>query len=100
MAGMFIVAWEGPAPPDKAEWIAILREVLAAELGSYRVVFRKTARGWRFVLEWREEEPAGDARAGDEALIANSPESVAYNIYVSLAGSGKPIDPMWRPGTG
>ena len=60
MAGMFIVAWEGTPPPDKAEWIRILREVLAGELGSYRVVFKKGARGWRFTLEWREGEPAGD----------------------------------------
>jgi hypothetical protein len=93
MRGMFIVAFEGAPPPDKPEWIEILREVLAAELGSYRVVFKKKARGWRFALEWREDE-----RAGDEALIANTPESVAYNIYVTLAGSGKPIDPTWRPG--
>jgi len=93
MRGMFIVAFEGAPPPDKPEWIEILREVLAAELGSYRVVFKKNARGWRFALEWREDE-----RAGDEALIANTPESVAYNIYVTLAGSGKPIDPTWRPG--
>lgn len=48
MGAMFIVAWEGKAPPDKAKWIQILREVLAAELGSYRVVFTKGARGWRF----------------------------------------------------
>jgi hypothetical protein len=95
IAGMFIVAWEGGAPPDKAEWIEILREVLAGELGSYRVVFRKGARGWRFALEWREDE-----RARDETLIANSPESVAYNIYVKLAGSGKPIDATWKPGAG
>jgi hypothetical protein len=92
MRGMFIVAWEGKAPQDKGEWIEILREVLAAELGSYRVVFKNGARGWRFTLEWRMDE-----RAGDEALIANTPESVAYNIYVHLAGSGKPIDPTWRP---
>ena len=97
MRGMFIVAWEGKAPPDKAEWIQILREVLAAELGSYRVVFTKGARGWRFALDWREDERPSD---GDEALIANTPESVAYNIYVNLAGSGKPIDPTWRPGAG
>jgi hypothetical protein len=93
MAGMFIVAWEGRPPPDKAEWIEILREVLAGELGSYRVVFSPGTRGWRFVLEWREDESARD-----EALIANSPESVAYNIYVNLAGSGKPIDATWKPG--
>ncbi len=95
MRGMFIVAWEGQPPSDKSEWIEILREVLAAELGSYRVVFKKVARGWRFALEWRDDQPARD-----EAVIANTPESVAYNIYVTLAGTGKPIDPTWRPGGG
>jgi hypothetical protein len=100
MRGMFIVAWEGQAPPDKAEWIQILREVLAAELGSYRVVFKKGARGWRFVLDWREDERASNEPANDDALIANTPESVAYNIYVNLAGNGKSLDPTWRPGAG
>lgn len=100
MRGMFIVAWEGKAPPDKAEWIQMLREVLAAELGSYRVVFKKGLRGWRFALEWREDERASNEPANDEALIANTPESVAYNIYVKLAGNSKPIDPTWRPGAG
>jgi hypothetical protein len=95
MTGMFIVAWEGKAPPDKADWIRVLREVLASELGSYRVVFSQAKRGWRFTLEWREDEPSRD-----ESLVANSPESVAYNIYVSLAGSGKPIDATWKPGAG
>jgi len=89
---MFIVAWEGTPPPDKAEWIGILREVLAGELGSYRVVFRHGARGWRFELEWRD-----DGRAGAGELVANSPDSVGYNIYVNLAGGGKPLDPGWRP---
>ncbi len=89
---MFIVAWEGTPPPDKQEWTAILREVLAGELGSYRVVFRRGARGWRFELEWRD-----DGRTGDSELVANSPDSVGYNIYVNLAGSGKPLDPGWRP---
>jgi hypothetical protein len=93
MRTMFIVAWEGKAPSDKAEWIEILREVLVAELGSYRVVFKKAPRGWRFTLEWRQDE-----RAGDEALIANTPESVAYNIYLSLTEGSKQVDPTWRPG--
>lgn len=91
---MFIVAWEGTPPRDKDEWTAILREVLAGELGSYRVVFRHAPRGWRFELEWRD-----DGRTGDAELVANSPESVGYNIYVNLAGSGKPLDPGWRPET-
>lgn len=89
---MFIVAWEGTPPPDKDEWTAILREVLAGELGSYRVVFRHGARGWRFELEWRD-----DGRSGDNELVANSPDSVGYNIYVNLAGGGMPLDPGWRP---
>ena len=89
---MFIVKWVGHAPADKAEWMGILRETLASELGSYRVVFRRERDGWRFKLEWHEDE-----RAREEGLIANSPESVAYNIYVNLAGGGKPLDPGWRP---
>lgn len=89
---MFIVAWEGTPPQDKHEWTEILREVLAGELGSYRVVFRKASRGWRFELEWRD-----DGRTGDAELVANSPDSVGYNIYVNLAGGGKPLDPGWRP---
>ena len=89
---MFIVAWEGAPPQDKAEWTEILREVLAGELGSYRVVFHRAARGWRFELEWRD-----DGRTGDTEVVANSPDSVGYNIYVNLAGNGKPLDPGWRP---
>jgi hypothetical protein len=89
---VFIVGWEGTPPSDKAEWIAILREVLAGELGSYRVVFQKRAYGWRFNLEWRQGQ-----RADHDEVIANSPESVAYNIYVNLIGSGKPLDPTWKP---
>jgi hypothetical protein len=92
--GVFIAAWDGAPPADRAEWIQILREVLAAELGSYRIVFRQGPRGWRFTLEWREDpQPQG------EDLIANTPESVAYNLYANLAGSGKPVDPGWRPGS-
>lgn len=94
MAGMFIVAWEGEPPPDKADWIRVLREVLANELGSYRVAFKKGRKGWRFALDWREGEAAGE-----DPVVANGPESVAYNIYVNLAGSGKPMDPGWKPGT-
>ncbi len=89
---MFIVGWEGGAPADKGEWIAILRETLASELGSYRIVFTHEGKGWRFALEWRE----GDSTL-DEELVANSPESVAYNVYVGLVEGGKPIDPTWRP---
>jgi len=88
---MFIVAWEGTPPPDKAQWIETLREVLAGELGSYRIVFRRGAHGWRFELEWRDD---GNA---DAEAVANSPDSVAYNIYVTLVAGGKPLDPDWRP---
>jgi hypothetical protein len=89
---VFIVAWEGTPPPDKPDWVRILREVLAGEVGSYRVVFSKAPRGWRFALEWRDLAPAGD-----EAVVANSPESVAYNIYANLAAGGKAVDPTWKP---
>jgi hypothetical protein len=92
MGAVFIVAFEGTPPADKGEWIEILREVLAGELGSYRVVFRRASRGYRFELEWRD-----DGRSGDGEMVANSPESVGYNIYVNLAGNGKEIDPGWRP---
>ncbi len=93
MAAMLIVAWEGTPPSDKEDWIWILRHVLAGELGAYRVVFNRAKSGWRFTLEFREDE-----RSRDEALVANSPESVAYNIYASLAEGGKPVDPTWKPG--
>ena len=93
---MFIEAWEGAPPPaDKGEWTEILREVLAGELGSYRVLFRHTSRGWRFELEWRD-----DGRSGEGEVIANSPDSVRYNIYVNLAGNGKPLDSSWQPWSG
>ncbi len=95
MLGMFIVAWQGTPPSDKADWIRILRGVLGGELGSYRIVFTRAKRGWRFSLDWRE-----DVGAQDEALVANSPESVAYNIYASLAGGGKAVDATWKPGAG
>ena len=92
MAPVFIVAFEGTPPADKGEWIEILREVLAGELGSYRVVFRRGSRGYRFELEWRD-----DGRSSDGEMVANSPDSVGYNIYVNLAGNGKEVDPGWRP---
>lgn len=88
---MFILAWASSPPSDKTEWIAILREVLAAEAGSYRVVFRSGSRGWRFELEWREDTAAADD------VVANGPEGVAFNIYSTLAQRGKPMDPAWRP---
>ncbi len=89
---MFIVKWEGTPPPDKARWIAILRETLASELGSYRVVFTREGEEWRLSLDWREDD-----RAREEGLVANSPESVAYNLYVNLTEAGKLLKPAREP---
>ena len=91
MVVMFIVGWEGGPPEDKGEWIAVLRETLASEVGSYRIVFTRARQGWRFTLDWRRDEP------GEEGLVANSPQSVAYNVYVGLAEAGKPVDATWKP---
>ena len=84
----------GRRPRTRPSGSEILREVLAAELGSYRVVFKQGRPG----LALRPRVARGRAQRATTALIANTPESVAYNIYVNLAGSGKPIDPTWRPG--
>jgi hypothetical protein len=92
MVAMFIAVWEGTPPSDRAEWFGIMREVLAGELGSYRIVFARGKDGWRFRLDWWEGESSGD-----DAVIANGPESVAYNLYVNLSAHGKPMDPDWRP---
>ena len=92
---MFIVRWDGGAPTDKGEWIEILRETLAAELGSYRVVFHPGPVGWRFALEWREDD-----QVDDQGLVANSPDSVAFNILSGLLDAGKPIEPGWTPSAG
>jgi hypothetical protein len=89
---MFIVKWNGPAPDDKREWIDVLRDTLAAELGSYRVVFQQGQDGWRFTLEWRPDD-----QLNEDGLIANSPDSVAFNIYQSLLDAGKPLEPGWTP---
>jgi hypothetical protein len=89
---MFIVRWDGPPPEDKPDWIEILRDALASELGSYRVLFQRGSEGWRFTLEWRPDD-----QPHDEALIANSPDSVAFNIYQGLIDAGKPLEPGWTP---
>lgn len=89
---MFIVKWEGSAPKDKPEWIQVLRDTLASELGSYRVTFQPGHEGWRFTLEWRPDE-----QPREDGLIANSPDSVAFNIYQSLIDAGKPLEPGWSP---
>jgi hypothetical protein len=90
---MFIVRWEGPAPTDKRAWIDALREALGAELGSYRVVFEPAGAAWRFALEWR-----ADDQVPDDVLVANSPESVAFNIFHGLVERGLPVDTSWTPG--
>ena len=89
---MFIVRWEGGGPDDKAGWMAVLREALSGELGSYRVCFLRSEKGWRFVLDYRpESHPEGDV------VVANSPESVAFNIQQLLLDGGMPLDPDWTP---
>jgi hypothetical protein len=89
---MFIVKFDGGAPEDKAEWIAILREALAGELGAYRVRLYRAEKGWRFKLEWR---PEPDAPAPPPA--ADGPAAAALNVYRLLERRGKPVDPTWRP---
>ena len=89
---MFIVHWKGRGPGDKAQWIAILREILSGEVGSYRISFYRAERGWRFTLDYRP-----DADSQDDLVMANSPETVAYNIHQVLSQRGKPIDPTWVP---
>ena len=89
---MFIVKWEGGGPEDKAEWVEVLREALSGELGSYRVRFFQAEAGWRFALDHRPEESPRE-----DAVMANSPESVAFNIRQLLSDRGKPIDPTWTP---
>jgi hypothetical protein len=89
---MFIVKWDPKPPPDKQEWVEVLRRTLASELGSYRVLFRKGKAGWRFAVEWRP-----DHQLRDDGLIANTPETVAFNIYQGLVERAKPLEPGWRP---
>jgi len=89
---MFIVRWNGSPPQDKREWIEVLRDALASELGSYRILFQPGPAGWRFRLEWRPDD-----QLRDDGLIANSPDSVAFNIYQGLIDAGKPLEPGWTP---
>lgn len=88
---MFLVRWEGEAPPDKAEWLAAVRQALADEVGIYRVRFHREASGWHFDLECRSE--AGS----EQPTVTRASESVALNVYALLAKSGKPLDPDWDP---
>jgi hypothetical protein len=89
---MFIVRWKGRGPADRTEWIAILREALSGELGSYCVNFFMAEKGWRFTLDYRPED-----QPQEELVMANSPETVAFNIHQLLSQKGKPIDPTWVP---
>ena len=88
---MFLVRWEGEAPPDKVEWLAALRQALADEVGIYRVRFHREPAGWRFDLECRSE--AGS----EQPTVTNASESVTLNVYALLAARGKPLDPDWDP---
>lgn len=88
---MFLVRWEGEAPPDKAEWLAAVRQALADEVGIYRVRFHREPSGWHFDLECRSE--AGS----EQPTVRNASDSVALNVYALLAGRGKPLDPDWDP---
>jgi hypothetical protein len=88
---MFMVAWEGKAPGDKAEWIEALKGVFAGAVGTYRVTFRPGANGWRLDLECRD-----DALGDDAAVIANSPDTIRFNLVQALVEQGKPVDPEWR----
>ena len=48
--------------------------------------------GWRFSVEWRPDD-----QLRDDGLIANSPDSVAFNVYQGLIDAGKPLEPGWTP---
>jgi hypothetical protein len=88
---MFMVRWDGEPPADKQEWIEILKDVFASTYGSYRVRFSPGPQGWKFALEFREDlgMPEGE-------ILANSAESVRFNVYQALAERGKPLDANWR----
>jgi hypothetical protein len=88
---MFMVRFDGTPPADKQEWIEILRDVFASTLGSWRIRFYQGAQGWRFDLEFREDRGMAQGE-----ILANSPESIRFNVYKSLADRGKPVDANWR----
>ena len=88
---MFMVAWEGKAPADKAEWIEVLRGVFTGTSGNYRVRFHPGPAGWRFEIECRDE-PNVELLG----VVANSPETVRFTLVQALREAGKPVDPDWR----
>lgn len=88
---MFMVAWEGKAPKDRAEWMEILRGVFAGASGTHRLRFFPGPGGWRFELESRDDAPHPDME-----MVANSPETIRFNLVQALKEKGKPVDPNWR----
>jgi hypothetical protein len=88
---MFMVAWEGRPPGDKAEWIDAIRSVFAGATGTYRVRFRPGTNGWRFEIDCRDEIPPEGMD-----VVANSPDTIRFNLVQALREKGKPIDPDWR----
>jgi hypothetical protein len=88
---MFIVRWKGDTPADKDDWIQVLRDVMAGSDGSYRIWFYPGGQGWKFDFEWRP-----DAGPDAHGLLANSPETMRFNVYQSLVERGMPMDPDWR----
>lgn len=84
---MFMVAWEGGPPKDKAEWMEVLNEVFGGASGTYRVRFRPGPRGWRFDVECEE-----DTREESMSVIANSPETIRFTLVQALREKGKQID--------
>ncbi len=88
---MYMVGWEGPPPPDKEEWLSIVRDVLMAYSGTYRLRFRPGPAGWRFDVECRQAPGQAELET-----IANSPDSVRFALYYALSRRGKAIDPAWE----
>jgi hypothetical protein len=88
---MVMVRWDGEAPADKQEWIEILTEVFASTYGSYRVRFYPGSAGWKFALECRE-----DLGMQQGETLANSADSIRFNLHQALVEKGKPLDSNWR----
>jgi hypothetical protein len=87
---MFMVAWEGGAPADRAEWMKVLQEVFGGASGTYRVRFMRGARGWTFEIECTE-----DTRPESLTVVANSPETIRFTLVQALREKGMPIDADW-----
>ena len=86
-----MVAWEGKPPGDKAEWIAAVKAVFAGASGTYRITFRPGSNGWRLDLECSD-----DVLDENVDVIANSPDTIRFNLVQALVEQGKPMDPDWR----